>query len=65
MQSSIFDPFFTTKTVGKGSGQGLALAHSIIVNKHGGQLFFETKPSQGTLFTVRLPINAKEREGSA
>lgn len=55
-QNKIFDPFFTTKEVGKGTGQGLALAHSIIVNKHGGTLRFETGDGRGTTFFIRLPI---------
>ncbi len=56
VQPRIFDPFFTTKEVGKGSGQGLAIARSVVVEKHKGQLFFETEPGQGTSFHVRLPL---------
>jgi signal transduction histidine kinase len=52
----IFDPFFTTKEVGKGTGQGLAIAHDIIVNKHGGTLTFKTELGQGTTFMIRLPL---------
>jgi signal transduction histidine kinase len=52
----IFDPFFTTKGVGKGSGQGLAIARSIVVTKHQGSLTFETEMGKGTTFTIRLPI---------
>lgn len=51
----IFDPFFTTKEVGRGTGQGLSIAHNIIVNKHGGQLTFTTEAGTGTTFVVRLP----------
>jgi signal transduction histidine kinase len=58
----IFDPFFTTKPVGKGTGQGLAIARTIVVDKHGGRLSFETEPGQGTSFHIDLPIG---REGSA
>lgn len=54
--SRVFEPFFTTKEVGRGSGQGLAVARSIVVEKHGGSLTFETQPGQGTTFFVRLPI---------
>jgi NO-binding membrane sensor protein with MHYT domain/nitrogen-specific signal transduction histidine kinase len=54
-QNKIFDPFFTTKEVGKGTGQGLALARSIIVNKHGGTLRFESVSGKGTTFFIRLP----------
>ena len=56
VRAKIFDPFFTTKDVGRGSGQGLALAYSTIVKQHGGQLTFETEVGKGTTFIVRLPI---------
>ncbi|MBI2297352.1 MAG: PAS domain S-box protein [Armatimonadetes bacterium] len=52
----IFEPFFTTKPVGKGSGQGLAIARAVIVERHGGTLNFETTGGRGTTFTIRLPI---------
>ncbi len=51
----IFDPFFTTKPVGKGSGQGLAIARSIIVQKHGGTLDVASQAGIGTTFTIALP----------
>jgi len=56
VQSRIFDPFFTTKPVGKGSGQGLTIAHGIVVEKHHGTLSFETQPGQGTTFVITLPL---------
>jgi signal transduction histidine kinase len=56
IRDRIFDPFFTTKEVGRGSGQGLAIARSVIIDKHRGQLTFETKPGVGTTFHIRLPI---------
>ncbi len=56
-REKIFDPFFTTKGVGKGTGQGLALARTIVVEKHGGTLTFETEMGKGTTFLVRLPLN--------
>ena len=56
IQSRIFDPFFTTKAVGKGTGQGLAISRSVVVDKHGGELTFETEPDQGTVFLIRLPL---------
>jgi signal transduction histidine kinase len=58
VRAKIFDPFFTTKEVGKGTGQGLAIARSVIVNKHGGTLRFETDCNKGTTFFIRLPIGA-------
>ena len=58
IRSRIFEPFFTTKGIGKGSGQGLALAHSVIVKKHAGKIWFETETGKGTTFFVRLPCAA-------
>ena len=52
----VFDPFFTTKEVGRGTGQGLAIARRIVVERHGGTLTFETEPGRGTTFHVRLPV---------
>ena len=49
----IFDPFFTTKDPGQGTGLGLSICHSI-VTEHGGDIGFHSRPSQGTLFWVRL-----------
>jgi len=54
-----FDPFFTTKEVGRGTGQGLASARTLIREKHAGDLTFETRVGQGTTFWVRLPIAGK------
>lgn len=54
----VFEPFFTTKEVGKGTGQGLALAWSLVKEKHGGQIDFETEVGKGTTFVVRLPIGS-------
>lgn len=62
----IFDPFFTTKEVGKGTGQGLAISHSVIVEKHGGTLTFETELGAGTTFILRLPLeNENAQDDSA
>ena len=58
VQPRIFEPFFTTKEVGKGTGQGLAIARSAIVDKHGGTIVFETEEGRGTTFIIRLPFSA-------
>ena len=60
LKEKVFNLFFTTKEVGKGTGQGLSLAHSIIVEKHGGKLFFESSPGLGTTFHIQLPTKLKE-----
>jgi PAS domain S-box-containing protein len=56
IRTRVFDPFFTTKEVGKGTGQGLALAYTVVVKKHGGKIWFETKIGEGTTFFITLPI---------
>ncbi len=55
VREKVFDPFFTTKDIGKGSGQGLSMAYSMVVNKHHGSIDFNSEPGQGTTFVVRLP----------
>lgn len=52
----VFEPFFTTKEAGRGTGQGLAIAQSIVVKKHKGTVSFETAVGKGTTFVIRLPI---------
>jgi PAS domain S-box-containing protein len=58
VRESVFNPFFTTKEMGKGTGQGLAIAQDIVVIKHRGRLFFETEEGVGTTFVLRLPLNS-------
>ncbi len=57
IRDRVFEHFFTTKEVGKGTGQGLAIAHAIVVQKHHGTIHFESKEGAGTTFIVRLPID--------
>lgn len=52
----VFDPFFTTKAVGHGTGQGLAIARTIVVERHGGTMTFDTEAGVGTTFHLRLPV---------
>jgi signal transduction histidine kinase len=59
IRSKVFDPFFTTKPVGKGTGQGLAIAHSVIVQKHRGTIRFETENGKGTTFVIQLPFGER------
>jgi signal transduction histidine kinase len=55
----IFEPFFTTKDVGEGTGQGLFMARSVIVDGHGGSLTFESEPGKGATFVIRLPVRGR------
>ncbi len=62
IRQRIFDPFFTTKGVGKGTGQGLSLAHQIIVQKHKGRIYVDSMAGEGTTFTIELPMEVPEKE---
>jgi len=57
IRSKVFDPFFTTKEVGLGSGQGLAIARSVVVDKHGGKITVESQEDGGTTFRIYLPLD--------
>jgi signal transduction histidine kinase len=59
VRARIFDPFFTTKEIGRGTGQGLAIARSVVVDKHNGTIEFETEEGKGTTFVIRLPHDGK------
>jgi signal transduction histidine kinase len=61
-RSRIFEPFFTTKPVGKGTGQGLAISRSIVADKHGGSLSFDSEVGSGTRFLIKLPVEAAANE---
>ncbi len=56
IHGKVFDPFFTTKSVGRGTGQGLAIAYDVISQKHNGSLNFSTVLGEGSTFSIRLPI---------
>lgn len=56
IQQRIFEPFFTTKPVGKGTGQGLAIAYKVIVDKHSGRILLDSAPGRGTTFRIFLPL---------
>lgn len=58
IQHKVFDLFYTTKEPGKGSGQGLAIAHSVIVDKHKGTISLESEEGKGTTFILGLPMDA-------
>ncbi len=60
IRSRVFEPFFTTKAVGQGTGQGLALARTVIVNRHQGQIWFDSVAGEGTTFFIRLPLEASK-----
>lgn len=57
IRDKVFDPFFTTKPPGRGTGQGLAICHAAVVERHGGSITFTSEVGVGTTFIVRLPIN--------
>ena len=65
IRGRVFDPFFTTKEVGKGTGQGLAICHAVVVKKHGGTIAFDTEVGKGTTFIIRLPLSGGDRESEA
>ncbi|MCP2731944.1 GAF domain-containing sensor histidine kinase, partial [Limnofasciculus baicalensis] len=62
-QKQLFDPFFTTKIVGKGTGLGLSISYQIVVEKHGGKIFCNSVPGQGSEFVVEIPIRHLSQKG--
>jgi PAS domain S-box-containing protein len=63
VRDHVFEPFFTTKDVGQGTGQGLALAHAVVEDRHGGRIWFETKDGEGTTFFVKLLAAPEQLKG--
>jgi signal transduction histidine kinase len=59
VKQRLFDPFFTTKPIGKGTGLGLSISYQIIVEQHGGQLYFKSTPGQGTEFIIKIPVTSE------
>ena len=60
IRERIFNPFFTTKGIGVGTGQGLAITHTVVVEKHGGTITLDTEVGHGTTFIIRLPIETSD-----
>ncbi|MEL6398865.1 MAG: ATP-binding protein [Cyanobacteria bacterium J06626_4] len=58
----VFDPFFTTKPLGKGTGMGMSISYSIVVEKHGGSLTCDSTVGQGTEFVIQIPIHQISNE---
>lgn len=56
IRNRIFDPFFTTKPIGKGTGQGLAIAYNVVVKKHRGVIEVDSAEGIGTTFRIKLPL---------
>ena len=53
----VFEPFYTTKEIGVGTGQGLAISYNLIVERHKGEIYFDTVEGEGTTFYVLLPVS--------
>ncbi|GEM_PF-5671893 len=58
----VFDPFYTTKSVGRGTGQGLAMARSVVADKHGGSIDVISVPDEGTRLHIELPMDERATE---
>ncbi|MEG4277050.1 PAS domain S-box protein [Microcoleus sp. MON1_C1] len=58
VKQRIFDPFYTTKPIGSGTGMGLAISHSIIVEKHKGEINCISALAKGTEFTIKIPLKS-------
>ena len=58
MKQKAFDHLFTTKAVGKGTGLGLTIAYSIVVEKHQGTMEVSSTLGSGTEFVITIPVQA-------
>ncbi|MDY6784280.1 MAG: response regulator [Cyanobacteriota bacterium] len=56
LRSQLFEPFFTTKPMGKGTGLGLSISYQIVTEKHGGKIYCQSAPGQGTEFAIEIPV---------
>jgi len=61
IRARVYEPFFTTKAVGRGTGQGLAIARPSSSTSTAGSLAFDSVEGEGTTFVIRLPIAARMR----
>ena len=57
----LFDPFFTTKPIGRGTGKGLSIAHSVIVDKHDCRISVESHVGHGSTFIIELSVKPEEQ----
>lgn len=64
VREKLFEPFFTTKPIGKGTGQGLAIARAVVVEKHHGTIDVESTWGEGSCFTIRLPLESELRKSA-
>jgi two-component system, NtrC family, sensor kinase len=64
VRERIFDAFFTTKEVSRGTGPGLALARSVIVDRHEGTINFHTEIGKGTTFLIGLPLAGQAQDAT-
>ncbi len=65
LKQRVFDPFFTTKAVGRGTGQGLALARRIVEDQHGGRISVAGEACEGSTFRIELPLSRRAVEEKA
>jgi PAS domain S-box-containing protein len=65
VKTRLFDPFFTTKPVGSGTGLGLSISYQIVVEKHGGQLYCNSKLGQGTEFVIQIPLSQRAKDSGS